>query len=125
MGAIIDLGFTGHGLRVHLPVLVDLDLGVNSPDAVESHHATGSRAESVWRCMQFAVGEDESDAVVFPNLPVDAQHPEEGVLARERVGFNYALARRAVIGHKRPDGPPVYLARKPHAVQRINNTAAC
>src|SRR5215510_15332964 len=45
MAAIIEFGFAGHRLRVHLPVLIDLDVGIESGHTIEPHHARRGRAE--------------------------------------------------------------------------------
>src|SRR5215471_12883572 len=74
MSAVVELGFAGDGLSVHLPVLVDFDLSVKSADAIESHNARSNGAKAVGRGVQFAVSEDESYAVIFSHFAVEAQH---------------------------------------------------
>src|SRR5258708_20319149 len=119
MRAVTELGLAGDGLGIHLPVLIDLDLRIDPANAIKTHRTTRRRAEAIRDGVQFAVGVDHSDAVVLSQLTIDAQNSEVSVLPGERVGVNHASARRAIIGHQRPNVPWAGFAGQPPSIQRI------
>src|SRR5437016_4602366 len=119
MNAVIQLGLAGYCLGAHLPVLVDLDLGIETSYPVKSHLAWRSCTEGRWTGAQLPVGVDESHAVVFANLPIDAEHANVGVVPGQRISCDDTFSRRAVIGKKRANRPRPHLAREPHSVEWI------
>src|SRR5258708_282191 len=122
VGSVEELGFAGDGLGIHLPVLVDLDLGVNAPHAVGSDGTFRQRAKTVGRGVQLAVSVNESHAGAFADLAVEAKDAKVGIVPGERIGLDDTLARRAVVGQKCSDGPWFNFGGEPGGVERINNS---
>jgi hypothetical protein len=73
--------------------------------------------------VQLPVGVNKPHAVVFTNLPIDAEHANVGVVPEQRIGCDNAFARRPVIGKKSTDRPRPHLACEPHSIKWINNPA--
>src|SRR5205809_2308588 len=124
MRAVIQFGLAGYCLGVHLPVLVDPDLSIEPAYAVKAHLAGRSGTEGGWTGAQLPVGVDEPHAVIFANLPIDAEHANVGVVAEQRIGCNNAFSRRAIIRQKSADRPRPHLAGEAHSIKWIDNPAS-
>src|SRR5260370_30243604 len=81
MRSVAELGFAGNGLRVHLPVLVDLDMSIKTTNAVEAHLAARRGASTERAGLQFAVGINEPDAAALSDLAVQTKDTEERIMA--------------------------------------------
>src|SRR5947207_11803042 len=98
-------------------------MSIEPSNTVESHLTGPDGAETVGRGMQFAVGVDEADTVVFTNLAIDAEHAEISAASGEWIVLQNTLAGKLIIGQKGTNGPRSDLARQPGAIKRIGNTA--
>src|SRR2546423_13329779 len=123
MRAVIQFGSAGYCLGVHLPVLVDPDLSVESAYTVKAPLTGRSRTKAGWTGVQLPVGVDEPHAIVFANLPIDAEHANVGVVAEQGIGCNNAFSRRAIICKKSTNRPWPHLAGEAHSIEWIDNPA--
>ena len=121
MRAVVEFGFAGYGLGIHLPVLVEFELGINAAYAIEANFAAHVSAERIWKSVQLAVRIDKPNAVVLAQLAIHAHHAKVGALAGKRVSIDDATARRAIIGHHDPNGPRAFLAGQAQAIKWIDN----
>jgi hypothetical protein len=122
VGAVIEARLAAHGLRIQLPLLVELQVRIHSAHAIGSRNAGIGRARRIGHCVEFAVGVDESEVTSF--VADFAAHPQDAEIrlpSPQRIVRRDALAWRLIIRKKRSDGPRAFLSRQPNSVQRIGN----
>ena len=121
MRAVAEFGFAGYRLRVHAPVRAHFYLCVKAAHAVESDYAFIQRAEAARIGAQFAVGIDESNAVVFADLAVYAKDAKICIVAGKRITLNHSLAGRLIVCDQCANRPFINFSGQADAIERIHN----
>ena len=119
--AVAEFSFAGYRLRVHLPVEAHFYLRIKAAHPVESDSAFIQRAKAARIGAQFAVGIDESNAVVFADLAVYAKDAKICIVAGKRITLNHSLAGRLIVCDQCANRPFINFSGQAHAIERIHN----
>ena len=104
------LSGTSHGRALDAPVLIDLEIGVHTPHAVEAS-------------AEFPVGVDGADGGLIEDVAADAGDGKGGPIARIRIGGRQSLAGGPVVAGQDADSPRARFARQPEAELGMSNAA--
>src|SRR5205823_10245960 len=106
---------------VQLAVLAADQLADQRPALPEPQPAV-ERVHPVDAPLELAVGDEEADRRLLPQLALDPERPHAGPAAGERIGRRHAAGLPVVDGDG-AQGPPAGLAGEPQTAPRINDAA--